>query len=582
MMNRIVWISLIISTSFGIEIPKKGWMNEDLGILIEPDNLIIHYDKVVYNTIGVRFALLPSGSQVNNKEQGKCGIGPIRQKALDSIQASITSFFNTIPKHFAEFSDHYCTDGTLDCFLKVNNSLVPSKKQKRQIFAAMIAVAGLTAVGTGLYHMMSEKELNGHLTNLDTQIRGTANWIEDFSKIQYQYQKISEDMYTKIYHGLFNNEKLLAESICQIRDDDIYATTYLQYSMFLENYKEQFLLAMDGKVTDYLVGYDFLVNTILNKPDLAKTAYKVDPGLFYIASTSMLTRVDYLNRIAYFTITTPVLQEMDVSPLYRVYNVGWWEENHLLKLSLPSFSYFLTDRERVEIATPNLNKCKRTSGVFLCNLRDSQLSQQSTCLTNLLIHETTQKCSVLINPIQKKCVYEIARGGVLISGCQNVAKITTFRGIPRKEDVSTSQDKSKFISYRDFKQLSINENIVSSRGSYIIHKEGLNLSRPMTNLSEILHMVIPGVEQDISILASLRDKSKETTEGYIRDLIRKHKNDSNWFWYLIGIMGIINAIYVIKSIGGYVTHCLCNCSPCKQNEPPRATLLEMLARRGDL
>lgn len=80
-----------------------------------------------------------------------------------------------------------------------------------------------------------------------------------------QYNQVSESLYTKLYHGTINNEKLLAESICGIAESDVYDSVYLHYMMYLEACKQNFLEAMDGKVNDFLVSYDFLTYTRMSQ-----------------------------------------------------------------------------------------------------------------------------------------------------------------------------------------------------------------------------------------------------------------------------------------------------------------------------
>lgn len=566
----------IITVIYGIEIPRRGWISEEVGVLMEPDTLIIHYDRIVYNTVGIKFNLF--SKDIVGGNISSCNLKLSRKQSIDKLDNMIVDFFHTLPRHFSDFTDHYCTDGSLDCHLSYVNDTTLQKRDKRQIFAAIVAIAGLTAVGTGLYHMMSEADVNQHLRQVDQNIGRTADWIDRSSRIEDQYHKLSESLYTKLYHGVQNNEKSIINSICQLQDEQGFDMLYFHYSAMIESYKNQFLQAMDGKVTEYLVSYDFLLRTLLSRPEFEKTAYKVDPGLFYLASTGMLTRVDYIHRIAYFTITTPILQELDVSPLYRIYNVGWWEGEHWIRINIPNYSYFLTDKERVEMATPNLDRCRITNGIYLCNLRDSQMTKQSACLTDLILKQDNSACSLLLKPIQNRCRFEITKGGLFLFGCPEVSKITSFRGLPRSEEIPMNKSRSTFISYRDFKQISIEGNIISSKGTYVIHKDPLSIKRPSANLSELVHLVIPGVEQDLSALQDLRERSQSTAEGYFKDLYSKHKEGATWFWYLIGFIGIINGLCLLRAILSYLKVKIFYCACC-QPKSSQLQLSELIERQ---
>ena len=257
-------------------------------------------------------------------------------------------------------------------------------REKRQIVPLVATVAGIAAVGAGIYHYLSGDGIDYHLKELDKHISRTDQWIVDTSYNQAQYNKLGENIFTKMYHGVLNNERLLAKALCQKSTEDIYHHAYLEYTILLEQYKESFSRAMDGFVSDFLISYDFLNNVLLKSDDLAKSAYKIDPGLFYLISTCMMTRVDPENRIVYFTIITPIIQEQDVSPLYKVYNYGWWDGDINVRFKIPENFYYLTDGKIARTATPNLSKCKYQRGIHLCHLRDSLLDHKSICINNIL------------------------------------------------------------------------------------------------------------------------------------------------------------------------------------------------------
>lgn len=541
MSNIYLAILLIISTSVAIDVPNRGWISERTGIVVEPDGLIIHYDQVEYNTIGVKFALLPDLSNFTNASG--CKLGPIRLTAIKTFNSSITSFFNSIPRHFSDFSSHYCKDGTIDCFLaEMNIDKNGKTRPKRQVILALLAVAGFAVMGTGIYGLISKHEIQTHMSMLDEKLRFANNFLVESSKTALQYNKVNEGLYTKLYHGTINHEKLLAESICKIAENEIYDSVYLHYMLYLETYKQNFLEAMDGKVNDFLISYDFLVNNLLKDRIYKNSAYLVDPGLFYIASTSLLTRLDIEHQMAYFTILTPILKEQDVSPLYQIYNLGWRDQTHLLKFDVPTHGYLLTDGRQAEIAAPKLDRCYKSKGIYLCNLKDSELSPSAQCLSNIILRGNHNSCPIKVMNKKPECTYLATKGGILVQDCDSIKQIHSFRGLPRHDTVKIPSSQTLFLPYSDFQQIEVNGVIVSSKGSYIAHTTESTLTIPVVNLSDISHLIIPGIEQDLSTLKSFREQSERTIEGYLHSILDQNEKQISWVVLTLGACGALNLL----------------------------------------
>lgn len=186
---------------------------------------------------------------------------------------------------------------------------------------------------------------------------------------------------------------------------------------------------MDGKVTDFLIDYDFLTTKILKSSKFEKSIYKTDPGLFFLSSSSMLTHIDKSKNLAYFTILTPNILEQDLSPLYKVTNFGWYHGESIIKNDLPEYVYFLSDGNRVKIVEPDLKKCSYRKGTYLCQLRDSLLSREASCLEYLISPNEDNPCKIKVSAAHKSCAYKSTLGGVVVHGCDDVSTITSYRGI---------------------------------------------------------------------------------------------------------------------------------------------------------
>lgn len=76
---------------------------------------------------------------------------------------------------------------------------------------------------------------------------------------QGQYNQVSEILFVKLYHGVLNNENLLASTICHLNRVDDFKLTYLDMSFYIEEIKQHLHNAVSGSVTDFLISYALLL-----------------------------------------------------------------------------------------------------------------------------------------------------------------------------------------------------------------------------------------------------------------------------------------------------------------------------------
>lgn len=523
-----------------IDIPRRVWVAQDAGIIVEPERLILHYDQVYYHTIGVHFGLVDSVSNYKTPGGDPCLLGPMKEDIIGNLTQEIDDFFMTLPSHFSSLTDHRCKGTAIDCILgnSLNETTVQKGRDKRFVTAALALIAGLTAVGTGIYHSISEHEIKAHLLEIDEHMDKTSEWLNKFSKAQKQYNKLSERVYTKTFHSILNNEKLILQSFCQMREANFLKNLYLELTSLLDLYKNEFRNAMSGDVSDFLVSYQHLKNTLLVLPVFQGTAYILDPGLFYVASNSFLTQIDVENRVAYFLITTPILKNQDISPLYRVENLGWWEGEVQVRFSVPKFFYYLTDQNTARVTAPDLTQCSMRMGTYLCHLRESKIDEHSLCLQDIIHENSGNNCSHRVIRSKMTCRYTQLKSGIAIMGCDSIKKIGHFRSVTELHEVKLDPSKTSFFPYTDFEQLVVHGVVISTRpsGSHIINKR-LSIPNDL-QIDTLSHLIIPGIEQDLEEVRLEQEKAFETPGNLVKSLAH---TTSNYLW-AVAFLGLFLSI----------------------------------------
>lgn len=90
--------------------------------------------------------------------------------------------------------------------------------------------------------------------------------------------------------------------------------------------------------------------------------YVQDPSLFFSLSHSLMLRADPKGKILYFMVITPLIKASDFSPLYTILNIGWVRGGITYKYSVPESAYFLTEKNKFEIASFSKSHCTTRNG----------------------------------------------------------------------------------------------------------------------------------------------------------------------------------------------------------------------------
>lgn len=138
--------------------------------------------------------------------------------------------------------------------------------------------------------------------------------------------------------------------------------------------------------------------------------------------------VDYKNRVIYFMISTPLVYESDVSPLFQVHNLGWEGTDHShYRYKLPQRVFFMTEGSLKTIITTDFKSCREIKGVFLCDSTAYTQTNKEYCLESLLFRNKTSGCSLMIKGKTDHCRHHIGRRGILISGYSDVLRSSLLK-----------------------------------------------------------------------------------------------------------------------------------------------------------
>lgn len=266
------------------------------------------------------------------------------------------------------------------------------------------------------------------MIEIESHVSGLQEKYVQSLGVQGQYNQVSEGLFVKMYHGVMNNENLLASTVCNLNRIDDFKLTYLDMSFYIEKIKQHLHTAISGSVTDFLISYTL---KILNKPDFKDSIYIQDPSLFYSLSHSFMLRADSKGKILYFMVMTPLIKASDVSLLYNILNIGWVRGGITYKYAIPESAYFLTEKNKFKIASFSKSHCTVRNGFKLCRSREVVIDQKSECLSTLIFNGNPSKCRVLVTSLINQCSIHRFLSGVLLKSCPIATVITKFRGISK-------------------------------------------------------------------------------------------------------------------------------------------------------
>ncbi|CAH0391626.1 unnamed protein product [Bemisia tabaci] len=201
-------------------------------------------------------------------------------------------------------------------------------------------------------------EIKEHLQEVDTHLSKLDQSLMALDESDSQYKKLSSNIIQKIWHGSENVELALQKLGCSGVSSATELNTKLHLMHYNEVAQDSITKGMDGELTSFILTPEYIRSEILKLPMFKDSVYHKDIGMIYRASPTFLTRAIKNTRTLMFLVAIPVIKADDVSPMYRVTNMGYWDSDHYFKYLLPELFYFAKNNNDQHVATPAIEKCR--------------------------------------------------------------------------------------------------------------------------------------------------------------------------------------------------------------------------------
>lgn len=412
-----------------LKIPDKVLIYDNIGVMMEPVSISIHYRNLKYITIAIKPYDIPikeGWKRLMNECSG------MDEKLRNSLLRNMIplmldhkNFLDSLPKHIISPEGHYCKDDTIDCMMNDNQTFREVNYKKRAIPAvALTIVGGIFSIGTFLYDRYNQQKMKEHLYQLEQNQEKIINFLKEKDEIDRAVVQISEDIYLKNSEILKSFYKLIAENMCKSKSFYLTNALILQYISELKNLERSISHALNGRVTRELIPPNSLMIDILsNEPELSNSIYYHDIGLFYELVTSYFVGYDVRSDVLLFLLSIPIVNENTVSPIYKIYNYGW---NHLgitHKFQLPDEFFFSATSTGDRVYAHNLlpETCIKRNQYYLCNDRSLHYNEVNKIMHLIppiysesssseseeeKVHETLKKMAIE-NLLEHNCYIEL-------------------------------------------------------------------------------------------------------------------------------------------------------------------------------
>ncbi|URA30372.1 ORF4 [Erthesina fullo arlivirus 1] len=514
---------------------------EKYGALIEPTGVVLSYDKVKYMTIIIEFHKSEKSNEHHN-----CDTNISKSYENDVLLHQIDALYNSLPSTTHAIMTEYCLQHETLCLNIEANSTIRNKRQIMAMIAGLTGVAGLVS---SAYNWIKSNELTNHLDEVAHTLSGLKAVVKNHERRLYHLVDETNNIIRRSSLSFEYFHEFLSKFSCNAMSS-FNALEIQNAGIQIQNEIRAIKDMINGIPDNYIIDGNLLKRIIKNNPLFSGTIYKKDSSLFYQVVRTNLIHVDRTNNRFSFLLEIPIIHTTMLSPLYKIYNCGWIEENILHQLLFPKTFYLYSSEGEKSFHAVSLGEshCWKRNEITICDNSKHMMTEEMICLNSLLKGKIFDTCDIKLTKMMKQTSVVKSLSGVLICGDLDVKVVSSAGSMFNY----ITQDKpnshySKFYSYLDFNQIIVGSTIIMSNSDKlpVVYKNDTRFLDTGFDYTWIHHYLS---NKPWASLKEIKQLSSDSIWSLYNNQISHSTN--NYIWILLSVLVIIIIIlswYIIKT-----------------------------------
>ena len=417
------------------------FVNDQLGVVIDPQGLAMHSADTVHLPVVIHLALPewsslqipdlstaycppfePNGScRSDCCSNGTCTAFPIISQQIDNIRREMKESYQGIldTRYYAGLMKSYCQENPTLC-----DQSPRSKRMILPILATIGTLFGLTGVGMGMHQSWQIDGMQTKMRALHDVVASNQETVFQQGQIITELTKANENTYSFLHHALRD----VVAMVEQVRCADVQYTSMVHQQLiahiFSANVRSTIRAMMSallhGEISPELIDVTMLRHLFVRHPRLSDSVILREPSLVYQFGRVFPVRIDLDSFRFAFILEVPVPAEPDLVPYFRVLNLGWNDPQNAAHVRLPLPQYVVRKGDDT-FETLNMELCKQKPGMIYCSPNAYEYNELSHCLkwvlqANLTDPKIIGKCktTLVVAPFVNKTMVMSSTAGILV------------------------------------------------------------------------------------------------------------------------------------------------------------------------
>jgi len=419
----------------------------DVGLVIENTEIAVHTLQDVYHTL-----VYHVGLGDNNTFSSECGWvakGVNHNEVIAPLWNLVNGYQRVALTSVCDASPLLCDQSWADR---------PQTRPKR--FVGMLGVmAGFAGVGLAMKNRVRLEQLDNAISTVYQNQGKIRDFIEEKSRnTTAELHKLENLILSQSAHLRLTVDRLNSR-VCAMETH--YANAFLTLSnrLLLDEAYDIVEKAQRGDLDPRLVPLPLIAEMTSPGGTLVNTVYEADPDLFYALTTPYLVAADRTKGTITYILQTPQIQPADISPVYSIYNHGFYDTvtKKWLTVQVPPRFFTLVDRNhdavrRIPIPLDNA-RCFPKGNMLICRHEIPEITNASLCLHNLLELRSTERCTLSEATTNHGTIVQVTHSAVMLRGITSYATTQTIRGIPKTQTHNLDKDVLTVIPHTEYTTL---------------------------------------------------------------------------------------------------------------------------------